>query len=368
MTNPVDRPPGTGSDADDRLLDASADPVTTDPLGEPSLDDPDSDKSPPGSPRPQLKPFSLEGRRAPGLYLFGWLAIVLGGPTMVATYLSSSGGLVRLALFVFGALLFGLGLTAAAGTQAIERRGRAGLAYAGPSPFLVFGASIPLTILVELPFLLADVDVRSPLVILLSVALTGAVSLILLGTTVVGTGALSWPEIAIGIAAGGARRIGGDLLVGAAAAPPVIVATAIVGAILIRLTGVSPEGPIPAPTDAAGAVILFIAAAIVAPLCEELFYRGFATTVWLRSYGVRRAIVQGALFFAFAHILTVSGADFEHAAKAALVAFGGRIPVALTLGWLFVERRSLAASIGLHATFNGILVVLSALTVNAVPG
>jgi membrane protease YdiL (CAAX protease family) len=36
-----------------------------------------------------------------------------------------------------------------------------------------------------------------------------------------------------------------------------------------------------------------------------------------------------------------------------------RVPVALALGWLFTARRSIWASVGLHAAFNGILLVLA---------
>jgi membrane protease YdiL (CAAX protease family) len=43
-----------------------------------------------------------------------------------------------------------------------------------------------------------------------------------------------------------------------------------------------------------------------------------------------------------------------------------RIPIALTLGWIFVRTGSLWASIGLHATFNGILITLAELGANAV--
>ena len=87
-------------------------------------------------------------------------------------------------------------------------------------------------------------------------------------------------------------------------------------------------------------MLSLLAAAVLAPISEELFYRGFATTAWLRSYGPTRAIVQGGLFFAFVHVLTLGGPDFDHAAKTALVAFVARIPVALALGWLFVRRGS----------------------------
>ena len=42
-----------------------------------------------------------------------------------------------------------------------------------------------------------------------------------------------------------------------------------------------------------------------------------------------------------------------------VVGFVDRLPVAFALGWLFVRRRSLWAPIGLHATFNAVLLILA---------
>jgi membrane protease YdiL (CAAX protease family) len=41
--------------------------------------------------------------------------------------------------------------------------------------------------------------------------------------------------------------------------------------------------------------------------------------------------------------------------------------VALMLGWVFLQRRSLPASIGLHGAFNGIQVLLLAAATQAGP-
>ena len=101
-----------------------------------------------------------------------------------------------------------------------------------------------------------------------------------------------------------------------------------------------------------------MAGAIVAPLGEELLFRAFATTAWARAVGPRRALVRGALFFAIVHVLTISGGSASQAAELALVAFATRLPVALALGWLFMRRGSIWAPIGLHATFNAILLIL----------
>lgn len=339
----------------------------TDPT-EPPVDDgpaaPDQPALPVAWPEPDPREparrgpgmFSLEGRRAPGLYLVAWLATVLGAPFFLPALLFGAGGLGAL---VLGSILLGPGLAAAAGAQAIERRDRTDLAYRGPSPFLLLAASLPLSILVTLPIVLAGLPLTSPLATLLSVGATGAIWLVLVAMTVVGPGALTWREIAPGLSGAPAGRVVGDVLVGAAAAFPVILATGVLASILISLVGVVPEGPIAPPRDMTSLVVSLLAAGVLAPISEELFYRGFATTAWLRSYGPTRAIVQGGLFFAFVHVLTLGGPDFDHAARVALVAFVVRIPVALALGWVFVRRGSLAASIGLHAMFNGALVVLS---------
>ena len=314
---------------------------------------------PPQPARLGLRTFSLEGRRAPGLYLVGWLGTVLGLPIFGVAFLSGVAQSGRIILLVIGAALLGLGLVAASGAQALERRDRTDLAYRGPSPFLVFAASVPLSILVTLPIALAGADPDAPTVTLVAVLLTAAIWLGLVGSTVVGPGALSWREIAPGLVGVAPGRIAADVAAGVAWAVPVVLVTAILGALLIGIFGAAPEPPIRVPRDGVGLILSLVAAAVVAPISEELFYRGFATTAWARSYGPTRGIVEGALFFAFVHVLTLSGPDFGSAGRAALVAFLARIPVALALGWVFLRRDSLPASIGLHATFNGLLVLIA---------
>ena len=81
--------------------------------------------------------------------------------------------------------------------------------------------------------------------------------------------------------------------------------------------------------------------------------------------GVRGALVRGALFFALIHVLTIGGSSFGDAAGRAFVAFVARIPLSFALGWLFLRRRSVYASLGLHATYNGVLVILAELAVRS---
>ena len=98
----------------------------------------------------------------------------------------------------------------------------------------------------------------------------------------------------------------------------------------------------------------------IAPIGEELFFRGFATTAWARSLGSAwPAIVRGAVFFAIAHVITLFDASFATGAQRALFSFLALLPAGFALGWVFLERRSLYASIGLHASFNAIQVLLA---------
>ena len=58
------------------------------------------------------------------------------------------------------------------------------------------------------------------------------------------------------------------------------------------------------------------------------------------------------------HVLAISAGTAGEAFGLAVVGFAARVPVALALGWLFIRQRSIWAPIGLHATFNGVLLVI----------
>ena len=331
-------------------------------MTERSPQDPSSSESPTAGPdpaptRPGLQTFSLEGRRAPGLYLVGWVATVFGGGLLGAEIATGSGGTGGLILTVVGSLILGLGLVAAAGAQGIERRDRDDLGYRGPSPFLVFAAALVLTILATVPLALARADPKAMTTILLAVAVTDAIWVLLIGLTVVGVGALRWTEIGPGIVGARPARVAGDVLFGALAAVPVILVSGLLGSILVRVVGVRPESPLPTPSGGGELLLGLLAAVVIAPIGEEIFYRGFATTAWARASGPTVAIVKGALFFSVAHIITIGGQTFGEAAGTALVAFLVRLPVGLALGWVFLRRDSLPASIALHATYNGVIVL-----------
>jgi membrane protease YdiL (CAAX protease family) len=324
--------------------------------------------APPSPPsRPGAGIFTIEGRAAPGLFVVGWLATILGLAFVVVGALAGS----RLFFLLLGPGLLSVGLIAGSGNQALERRAR-GDAYAGPSPWLAFATVIALTYFVAtIVGSGLDAFTRSigaspdgPLVQLISAVLTAAIFVGVVRLTVVGSGALSWQDM-------GLRRLDGkaltDLALGAVSAIPVITVTYVVAAILVSIFKVVGTSPLPPTGELGGLALQLIAGAVVAPIAEELFFRGFALTAWRRSLGARRAIIRATILFTLAHVLTFDGTDLPNVLALIAVGAGSRVPVAIALGWLYVRRGSLWAPIGLHATYNAALLAIGYLAINATP-
>jgi membrane protease YdiL (CAAX protease family) len=138
---------------------------------------------------------------------------------------------------------------------------------------------------------------------------------------------------------------------GALLAIPAWIAAQLVAVITARLLepiGLRPEeGVAEAAIGLVDPIVLVVALVVVAPIAEELFFRGIVFNAWLREFGLRRAIIGSALLFALIH-----GSIFV-------------IPAILALGiglaLLYHRTGSLPASMAMHATFNGITLALGLL-------
>ena len=341
---------------------------TTEPLvpTEPGADHAaDSPSAPDGVSRPGISTFTIEGRAAPGLFVVGWLASLLGiGGIFVGVL--SGGALTSTVILGVSLVLLAVGLVAAAGSQGLDRRAQGGLAYRGPSPVLVFAAAVPISVIAvvvaAIPMSLVGIPIDGPFARTVSVLVQTLVYVALIRLLVIDAGALGWAEM-------GVRRPDraalAEMAAGAFWAVPVIVVTIPIALILQGLFAVTPESPLPPAGESSGFLLNLLAGAILAPLGEELLFRGLATTAWVRGLGARRGIVRGALFFAVVHVLTISGGTAEEALQLAVIGFATRLPVALALGWLFVRRGSIWVPFGLHATFNAILLVLAEVAIQA---
>jgi uncharacterized protein len=305
--------------------------------------------------------FSLDGRRAPALFVTGWLATVVG-VGLVVVPLVAGVGIVASVFAVAGLAILSVGLVLLGGSQAVERTA-AGLPYGGPSPLLVFAAVIPIVLLlgvaIDLPLRVLGIQLPLAFGDLVATIVTSAVFIGAVQLMVVSAGALRWSEMGLRIG----RSAALDAIVrGALWALPVIGLTALLAYILVPLVGVTPESPLPITGTTSGLLLHLAAGAIVAPIGEEILFRGFMVTAWARSSGTRVAILRAALLFAVAHVLTVGSDSFQTAASLAFIGAVGRLPVALALGLLYVRSGTIWAPIGLHGTFNAILILLAELS------
>jgi len=128
--------------------------------------------------------------------------------------------------------------------------------------------------------------------------------------------------------------------------------------ILLRWFGIDVvQMPSPAilPRNVSQLIFALVLIAIIAPLAEELIFRGLLFD-WLRQkINVWAAAVILSLLFALLH-----NNGFKLGAVGAL-AFGVRMALGLASSAFAIRYRSLRASFVMHATFNGVACVVSVL-------
>ena len=103
---------------------------------------------------------------------------------------------------------------------------------------------------------------------------------------------------------------------------------------------------VPTPTGTLWIVCFIALATLFAPITEELLFRGWIYTSLRAVIGARFGIALSAALFALAH--------WESTHLYALAVF----PVGLALGYVRERTGSVAASITLHALYNGVTSVL----------
>jgi uncharacterized protein len=93
--------------------------------------------------------------------------------------------------------------------------------------------------------------------------------------------------------------------------------------------------------------VVVVAVVILAPIAEELFFRGVVFNAWLREGGRRWAYVGSAALFAVIHV--------------SLLMLVPIFLLGLALAWVYERSGNLLAPIAMHATVNGITVALAML-------
>ncbi len=321
--------------------------------------------------RPGL--LQLAGREAPALYVIGLLATVVGASALVAGFAGAGVALVILAL-----LLIGVGGIALSGASALQRRVDTPAAgWRGPGPLAIFWTTIPWALLAQLlvaallTALGAATALSTPLGTLALAAASNLATVLIIGLVVVGSGAVRWRDLILATPAASPKTLpapdrrgglAGDLFWGVALALPILSAAGLFATLVMNGTGLSAPVVLPPTLNAVDLAANVLTAGLIAPIGEELLYRGVIAQAWARQSSARRAILFSAVVFAFAHTLTVGGTSVGDAASVAVVAFAVRLPLGIALGWLWIRRRSLVATIALHASYNLAIVAVVALS------
>jgi len=273
---------------------------------------------------------------------------------------SAVDAMARLLLLLAGVVLLVVGLVLNAVRSVVVRGGLPPTRYRGPSIVVLVLLAVVISTVATLPFagdallLLgrgtggSGTGGSGQMSLLGSIVLLTSVQF---GLLVVAAGFVAGPRalaglrlvprrgtlraIVIGVGLGIPAWFGGTLLT-------------IIASLLLRLVGIQPT---PQTAEQAIGVIdplvIGVTFVLVAPIAEEIFFRGIAFNAWEREYGARRALIGSALLFALVH--------------ASLVAFLPIFGLGLVLALVYRGTRNLAAPIALHATFNAIAVALALL-------
>ena len=90
--------------------------------------------------------------------------------------------------------------------------------------------------------------------------------------------------------------------------------------------------------------ILIVVTAVVAPFCEEIYFRGFLYQAFKKNFGVTLGIFLSSLLFSLAHL--------------ELYSFLPILIIGWILAYVFEKTKSIFTAIFLHAAYNLILILL----------
>jgi membrane protease YdiL (CAAX protease family) len=289
------------------------------------------------------------------------LALILAGVVLAVTVVRSTPGLADgeplienasravgvLAWLLLAGLAVLVGLVAHAARSLVVRQDLPPSRYRGPSIVVMLVLAIIAANLVAIS------AARDVAVLLGSGELTPLGTLVILTVTqlgLLGSAALfvAAPRALAGVRLLPERGLWRSVAIGLGLSVPAWIGAQVIGAVVIRLlelVGVRPDvGVAEEALARADPSVLVVALVIVAPVAEEVFFRGVAYNAWLREYGPTRALVGSAVLFGFIH-----GSVFLFAP---IVALG------VVLALVYRRTGSLPAVIALHAGFNGITVAL----------
>ena len=283
--------------------------------------------------------------------LLGAIAVV-GNPGLLSeaqTPESARRLLGALLLLGLGALLLVSGLVMNATRAVIVRAALPPERYRGPAIFVLLLLALILGNLVGLG---AAADAIK---LVAGGQMTVAGTLVLVtaiqtGMLIVVGGLVVLPRALAGLRLASPRSLWRDLLIGLGVAIPAWIAATLISALIalvLKAMGLAP-GPelVDRVVDRGDPTALLIGFVVVAPIAEELFFRGVVFNAWERERGTRVAVYGSAVLFAAIH-----GA----------VLFVPVLFLGVILAHLYRATRSLPATMAVHASFNAISLTLALL-------
>jgi membrane protease YdiL (CAAX protease family) len=268
--------------------------------------------------------------------------------------------LLILATVVGGGLAFVVGMVLNAVRAIVVRRALPPERYRGPSVIVLLLMATLLSFVASI-FAFRDIEA---LVEGGDISAGGALLILTatqMGLVAVAIGFVAIPKALAGVRLLPQRGAAVSILLGCLLAVPAWIGTILVAAIVTRLLELLGRAPQPGVVDEAIArvdpTVLLIAIVLIAPIAEELFFRGVVFNAWLREYGARAAILGSAALFAVIHADPSSVDTLIGSLARVLPIFG----LGLGLAVLYQRTRSLLAPIAMHATFNAISLTLALL-------
>ena len=304
------------------------------------------------------EPRRFRGLRIASLLLIGagvaLTAAVIGAAPDILSGGELAGGAERavalLAWLALAGLALLVGLAAHAARSLVVRHELPEGRYRGPSILVMLVLAVIAANMAVLPVagevaaLLGDGDM-TPLGTLMVLTVT---QLGLVGAAALFVFA---PRALSGVAWLPARGLWRSMGLGLVLALPAWIGAQLIGLLVLRLLaqfGLEPETGVASEALArADPVVLVVALVLVAPVTEEIFFRGVVYNAWLREYGGRVALVGSAVLFALIH--------------GSLFLFAPIMALGIALVLLYRATGSLPAAMALHAGFNGITVLLGLL-------
>jgi membrane protease YdiL (CAAX protease family) len=244
-------------------------------------------------------------------------------------------------LLLAGVLLLLVGLVMNVVRSLIVRAPLPPSRYRGPSIFVLLLLAVIIATIVAIPAVAGS-------------EATLGLSLLLLTSTQIGLlavtgGLVVIPRTLEGVHLLPPAHVGRSILLGLGLSVPAWIGATLLSAIVTVLLTAFGFKEVPGPAEQVvqqgDPTVVLVAFLVVAPIAEELFFRGVVYNAWEREWGPRVALFGSAALFAAVHT--------------SLFALAPIFVLGLALALVYRATRSLPASMALHASFNTISVIIA---------